>query len=194
MYESATASNPLQKKWLVMRKDGDLLLLPPVYETIWQHCIVIHQGKLQLAINALQKDLAIVVHNHQPIYCGKAVLFWLDYEIWTEITLSDWTMLVWWSETAMEDVLEEARSKQWGWWRNEEKKHEEQAWKKESSYVCSQCKDLSRWLINKKRIFLLLKKMTKIHYLLICSLILEMFWLCFTNSCPEFLKTIYFCV
>ncbi len=115
MYESTTSSNPLQIMWLVMRKDGDLLLLPPVYETIWQHCTVIHQGKLQLAINALQKELAIAIHNHQPIYCGKAVLFWQDYEIWTVITLSDWTMVVWWSGTAMEDVLEEVRSKQWGW-------------------------------------------------------------------------------
>lgn len=119
MYESATASNPSQRMWLVMRKDGDLLLLPPVYETIWQHCTVIHQGKLQLVINALQKELAIAIHNHQPIYCGKAVLFWQDYEIWTVIMLSDWTMVVWSSGTTREDVLEEVRSEQWGCWNNE---------------------------------------------------------------------------
>lgn len=43
---------------------------------------MIHQGKLQLVINALQKELAIAIRNHQPIYCGKAALFWQDYEIW----------------------------------------------------------------------------------------------------------------
>lgn len=43
---------------------------------------MIHQGKLQLVINALQKELAIAIRNHQPIYSGKAALFWQDSEIW----------------------------------------------------------------------------------------------------------------
>lgn len=40
------------------------------------------RGHYSLLFNALQKELAIAIRNHQPIYCGKAALFWQDYEIW----------------------------------------------------------------------------------------------------------------
>lgn len=61
---------PPSRMQRALRKDSDLVLLPTVYETIWQHCSVIQQGKLQLVINALQEELAIASRNRQPVYCG----------------------------------------------------------------------------------------------------------------------------
>lgn len=98
---------------------------------------MIHQGKLQLVINALQKELAIAIRNHQPIYCGKAALFWQDFEIWDVMDCGG--LMKWNSQGENTEESEERAGNGDGGAMEKRKRHGR------SHHRCaSQCKDLSK--------------------------------------------------
>lgn len=91
---------------------------------------MIHQGKLQLVINALQKELAIAIHNHQPIYCGKAALFWQDFEIWDVMDCGG--LMKWNSQGENTKESEEHAGNGDGGAMEKKQETEEEAWKEPS--------------------------------------------------------------